>query len=110
MTAFADMMSAGFAEAVAVMGGQAITSGVVTRNAIISNVDAQRVLKETGFAPTYQLVAEVTRADAISLNLYPMETTGARPQCTVGGRTYKRVNLEDDLHDPMVRLHLQNLV
>jgi hypothetical protein len=40
--------------------------------------------------------------------LYPMETDSSRPTCTIAGRTYKRISLEDDPHDGTVRLHLEN--
>lgn len=110
MTDFGDMMSAGAGEALAMLG-TAITTGsgmsLVSKTCIVSNVDVQRIARESGFMPNYSTVAELTRAAATLLGLYPLETTGARTRCVVGGRNYQRVDVEDDPTDPMVRLRLE---
>jgi hypothetical protein len=110
MTAFSDMMGEGFAEAVAAFGGQTITTGTgeeaVSKLCVFNNVDQQRELRETGMMAKYSAIAELTRADATALGLYPMEADAARKTCVVSGKTYKRHDIEDDPHDPCVRLHL----
>jgi len=110
MSEFESMMQDGFAAVVAVCDGAVISTGagptLKVRSCIIGNPTVSRELQATGLRLNYDTVAELTRADAEYLGLYPMESNTDRPTCTINGRTYKRDGIEDDPHDPMVRLQL----
>lgn len=110
MTAFADMISDGFAEMKAAVGGASITVAtlplVTGITCILSPVDKAEELRETGFMPQYTALAELTRADAASLGLSNFASL-ERPLCTIGGLAYKIVGISDDPHEPCVRLQLK---
>src|SRR6187402_1390888 len=115
MTELEAMFTEGFAEvervfrpttgAITITGSGAFSA--VVKSCIFSEIDKGRAMQETGFVPNWDAVAEILRTEAAELGLYPLETSGKRPQCTVAGTVYKRVGMKDDKHDLFVRMHLE---
>ncbi len=106
MSAFSDMLSAGFSEALTVMGGSTITVGASSASCIVSALQVSKELRDSGFLAECTTTAELTRAHASTLGIANMDTN-SRPTCSIGAKTFKVLLIEDDPDDPMIRLHLQ---
>lgn len=98
---FDDFMAAGAEEAFGVIGTTPIKCGNKTAGCVMSPFMAKQELRGTGFWNDVTATAELLRAAAVTLGIVD------RSIVVIEERRLKVMQIDDDPHDPCVRLFLK---
>lgn len=98
---FDDLMLEAVAEAFDVIGRVTVKRGDVSKGGVISDISQTKGLRNSGTWLEATCVAEFERADFVALQLVQ------RTQVIIGETRYSVTNIDNDPHDPCVRVGLK---
>src|SRR5436190_24213300 len=97
---FDEFMAAGFEETCEVIGTVNIRCGQLTKGCVAGAFVATKEQRETGYWDDVTTTVELSRANYVALGIVD------RAFVTLASRSMQVKRIEDDPHDPGVRLYL----
>lgn len=98
---FDEFMGEGAEETFSAIGTVPIKCGTVSKGCVAAPFLRKREMQGAGYWDETTTTAEILRADFVALGIT------VKGFVVVGGKRLRVVHLEDDLHDPCVRVFLK---
>jgi hypothetical protein len=101
-----DFFAEATAECMDVIGKVNVQKGTVTKGAILGPVNRAKGMRDSGQWETAESMAEFIRADFEALGIVHRAEVVITAVGKTGGQRFRCVAIEDDPHDPCVRVGL----